>query len=61
MKDEFKPGDIVQLKSGGPAMTVEGRASPGGKYWCDWFKGASRERGAFDEPSLKLYVPPSKA
>ena len=25
MADEFKPGDIVQLKSGGPAMTIDGK------------------------------------
>jgi uncharacterized protein YodC (DUF2158 family) len=29
MSKIFKPGDIVQLKSGGPMMTVEG-------VWDDW-------------------------
>lgn len=39
---EFKPGDLVRLKSGGPAMTVEGigeRAMIGGEaVWCVWFE-----------------------
>ena len=40
MVDQFKPGDIVKLKSGGPAMTVtqivttdRGRL----QVWCKWF------------------------
>lgn len=61
MAGEFKAGDIVQLKSGGPAMTVEKCAERDGHYWCVWFKGASRERAAFDETSLKPFVPPAKA
>lgn len=66
MAPKFKPGDIVQLKSGGPAMTVsEIRTSYGsGKfegYWCEWFKGASKERAAFEEETLKPYVAPTKA
>lgn len=30
------------------------------KYWCEWFKGASKERSVFSESSLKPYDPPKK-
>lgn len=39
---DFEPGDIVQLRSGGPAMTVKEigkmpyRDDPG--VWCIWFE-----------------------
>jgi uncharacterized protein YodC (DUF2158 family) len=34
--EEFKPGETVQLKSGGPLMTVSHAESNG--YWrCEWF------------------------
>ena len=32
---KFKEGDIVRLKSGGPAMTVAGITADG-KYLCYW-------------------------
>lgn len=57
MAGEFKAGDIVQLKSGGPPMTVE-EDDRRGRYRCVWFKGASMEGGYFQEQSLKLYEPP---
>ena len=34
--DTFKPGDVVQLKSGGPRMTVYSVAASG-TYLCNWF------------------------
>jgi uncharacterized protein YodC (DUF2158 family) len=58
MAGKFSPGDIVQLKSGGPAMTVSKPANEG--YYCEWFKGASKERAHFDEHTLKEYVSPKK-
>lgn len=33
------PGDVVQLKSGGPKMTVKSTAE--GHAWCEWFDGSS--------------------
>lgn len=57
----FKAGDVVQLKSGGPAMTVaELPKERKSFYVCQWFKGASKERGTFFEHELKTYVPPQK-
>ncbi|TCO71131.1 YodC family protein [Rhodovulum euryhalinum] len=60
MASTFKPGDIVQLKSGGPAMTISSSGSGDG-YWCEWFKGASKERAHFNEETLQAYVAPKKA
>jgi uncharacterized protein YodC (DUF2158 family) len=36
MPEQFKVGDIVQLKSGGPKMTVESIESTGAAF-CVWF------------------------
>lgn len=58
MAAAFKPGDIVQLNSGGPSMTISELKD--GKYWCIWFKGASREKAAFEKETLKIYVAPAK-
>lgn len=65
MAVEFTLGDIVQLKSGGPAMTVssitgdEDDTKRG--YRCEWFKGASKETAHFQEHTLKTYVAPAKS
>lgn len=58
MAVKFPLGEVVQLKSGGPAMTVSETPGTKGhdKYVCQWFKGASKERGAFIEEELQLYV-----
>lgn len=41
---EFKIGDVVQLKSGGPTMTVSHR-SGSGQYECSWF---NQNGGSFE-------------
>ena len=66
MAAKFSPGDIVQLKSGGPAMTISEITTQFGTgaskgYQCEWFKGASNERADFAEETLQLYVAPKKA
>lgn len=48
----FKVGDIVQLKSGGPKMTVSGVLDKG-NYTCTWFRGATHESGYFNENVLQ--------
>jgi uncharacterized protein YodC (DUF2158 family) len=57
---EFKAGDIVHLKSGGPAMTIEdigdysmdesGTLSAS----CIWFENKKREQAVFAETQTKL-------
>lgn len=51
----FKVGDIVQLKSGGPEMTVKAVPSTHRPYYsCQWFAGKKLEAGDFPADSLKL-------
>lgn len=63
MAANFSLGDIVQLKSGGPAMTVSSITDDEDDakrfYRCEWFKGASNEYAHFQEHTLKTYVAPS--
>lgn len=44
----FEPGDVIRLKSGGPAMTVEqvGKRAMTGEYfvWCRWFEKTGNRR-----------------
>jgi uncharacterized protein YodC (DUF2158 family) len=60
MADEFKPGDVVQLKSGGPFMTIIKLAA--GTADCEWFddKKNPQER-RFAVTSLKLRETPQRA
>lgn len=53
--DELKSGDVVQLKSGGPEMTVDHIANIEGKilYYCKWFVGEELKRGSFSVEALK--------
>lgn len=72
MSNMFNKGDIVQLKSGGPAMTVDEvpgidpkfKHRPEGTkrddYHCEWFKGATAARGDYSEHLLQPYVAPVK-
>jgi uncharacterized protein YodC (DUF2158 family) len=48
--DEFKPGDVVQLQSGGPRMTVSAvyRNSDGIiSAYCAWFDGDKAQQKTF--------------
>lgn len=59
MSDErLKVGDVVELKSGGPQMTVENIAKYGmgatrDKALCVWFDGKKRMSNQFELHSLK--------
>jgi uncharacterized protein YodC (DUF2158 family) len=64
LKDKYKTGDIVQLKSSGPKMTVvrylrshipglDADEDSGVKVRCQWFAGAKLESGDFLEDSLQ--------
>lgn len=50
--EDFKIGDIVQLKSGGPKMTVNDVSQAVTGLWCQWFKGSKLERGHFMKDTL---------
>ena len=47
--NRYKIGDIVQLKSGGPKMTIDSLPSFNSQehYGCTWFAGAKKERSSF--------------
>lgn len=69
MANKFKHGDVVVLKSGGPPMTINKvpgdeassiSGEPRTNYHCEWFKGASVQRGVFEEHVLETYVKPTK-
>lgn len=48
----MKTGDVVELKSGGPAMTVESVDDSG--VLCRWFDAKnSVQQGRFSEPMLE--------
>ena len=46
MADNFNVGDIVQLKSGGPKMTVNNVI--GDTVFCAWFSGAKNNMASFN-------------
>jgi uncharacterized protein YodC (DUF2158 family) len=55
---KFKPGDLVELKSGSPVMTVEKlnadwQGSWTGGYDCAWFAGSKNNHRSFSEAALK--------
>jgi len=51
----FREGDIVQLKSGGPKMTVDVLQDRAGRLqaMCTWFNGAIRMSDLFELHSLR--------
>ena len=52
--EEFKPGDVVELKSGSVPMTIERKARTDDDEWvCLWFDGATRREGHFPSDVLK--------
>jgi uncharacterized protein YodC (DUF2158 family) len=52
----FEVGDTVQLKSGGPDMTVIKTGTAGGDrmVWCAWFEGTKDAYGPFPPEALKV-------
>ena len=55
MADKFTEGTVVQLKSGGPLMTVNTRTQYG-DYFCEWFDGMTPKSAKFKEAMLQEYV-----
>ena len=59
---DFKTGDVVELKSRGPAMTVEFIEDVDGVnlVTCSWFEGEKYNKKSFSAESLQKPKPPSK-
>ena len=57
---EFKKGDVVRLKSGGPKMTIDSVEEYGSgnksniRAICIWFDGGERKEGVFKLASLEI-------
>jgi uncharacterized protein YodC (DUF2158 family) len=56
MQDQITAGIVVQLKSGGPHMTVSRIRELNGetRVDCDWFEGTKAQHGTFPPASLKV-------
>ncbi|MGA8414155.1 MAG: DUF2158 domain-containing protein [Xanthobacteraceae bacterium] len=56
----FKVGDTVQLKSGGPKMTVTGVGSDFGQatVWCAWFDGTMQRSDHFPIDAVRCFPEP---
>jgi uncharacterized protein YodC (DUF2158 family) len=56
VEHQFKEGDVVSLKSGGPTMTIEGIGTYGystrEKAFCVWFEGTKKHDALFELSSL---------
>ncbi|OWK26281.1 hypothetical protein AJ87_02840 [Rhizobium yanglingense] len=59
IKMTFKIGDIVQLKSGGPKMTVVAQTTD--LFYTSWFAGAKNEKAHFHPDALELAPLDAKA
>jgi uncharacterized protein YodC (DUF2158 family) len=56
MADGLHVGDVVELKSGGPPMTIEVIDDYGAGHnqaMCVWFEGAKRESAIFELATLR--------
>lgn len=51
--EQLKPGDVVQLKSGGPLMTIAHFDSAFEQFWCVWFDGKKEKGCLFSLEVLK--------
>jgi uncharacterized protein YodC (DUF2158 family) len=51
---ELKQGDLVQLKSGGPEMTID--QINDASVTCIWFDGHHRNEAVFDAAALERVV-----
>jgi uncharacterized protein YodC (DUF2158 family) len=60
---EFKPGDLVVLKSGGPRMTIEFVNSSDPKIGCVWFSESTNQfyNKAFYRDAIRLITEADKA
>ena len=52
MKNAFKVGDTVRLKSGGPNMRVSNPRTLGDDVRCQWFAGSKMGRDDFPPGAL---------
>ena len=49
----FQPGEIVELKSVGPKMTITAVDNSSGEATCVWVEGKERKEATFDVATLR--------
>jgi uncharacterized protein YodC (DUF2158 family) len=54
MTEQFKLGDTVRLRSGGPVMTINEKAQGGAGPVCVWFADDDVKHHAFKPEALEL-------
>jgi uncharacterized protein YodC (DUF2158 family) len=59
-ENQWKPGDLVGVKSGGPAMTVAGESQLG-MVICEWFDGKKKMSDTFNAAVLEARLSPAEA
>ncbi len=57
-QETFVEGDVVQLKSGGQLMTVQGPGTTAGHVFCEWIKANGEPDGLEFKPSMLVKVNP---
>ncbi|WP_313412009.1 DUF2158 domain-containing protein [Atlantibacter hermannii] len=55
MSNTFSDGTVVQLKSGGPLMTISFFDEEREQYYCEWFVKDERKGDYFNGTSLSEY------
>ena len=58
---DLKVGDVVYLKSGGPAMTINGKSGMGAEWSCAWFINNDNKSAAFKPEALTKENPTPRA
>lgn len=59
MGEGLKTGDVVQLKSGGPLMTITSVGNDGNHQpmiRCTWFELSEQKKGHFPPETVEIYV-----
>ena len=51
--EQLQRDDMVQLKSGGPKMTILSLDGSSGEALCIWFEGKNRKEEIFDVSRLR--------
>ena len=51
--EQLQTGDIAELKTGGPKMTILSLDGSSGEAVCIWFEGKNRNEEIFDVGALR--------
>jgi uncharacterized protein YodC (DUF2158 family) len=61
--EQFRPGDLVRLRSGGPSMTIESVGissfTEEPTVFCVWFDGKMKQRDNFAAEAVEATPKPS--